>query len=71
MYPLRRKKYAKFRRWTIRKTHVIGAIWLLGVAISSPEYLMFRTRPFCFNRRLFRDCHPHWPASTSQKYTVL
>lgn len=71
MHPLKRKKRTKFRHWTIRKTHVILGIWLLGIAISLPEYLMFSAEPFCYNRRLYYDCRPLWPDSISDPYTVL
>lgn len=69
MYPLKRKKYSK--GWTLRKTQVILLIWLLGIGISTPEYLMFSAEPFCYNGQLVYDCRHSYGDSISDSYTVL
>ena len=71
MHPLKRKKPTKIRHWRVREKHVILGIWLLGIAISSPEYLMFRAEPFCFNQRLYFECRQLWPEAVSNSYTIL
>lgn len=71
MYPLRKKGSLKFRKWQMRKTHVIITIWSLGFAISLPEYLMFNAEPFCYNNRLYYECKQIWPGNISNQYTIL
>lgn len=71
MYPLGKKKGFKFCQLRVRKIHVIIFIWLVGIAISTPEYLMFSVNPFCYNKKLYFDCHQVWPESISNKYTIL
>lgn len=53
------------------KTHVICAIWLIGIAISLPEYLMFSAQPFCYDHKLYFDCRQLWKESISNSYTIL
>lgn len=64
-------KISKSVRVRLRQWHAIAAVWLVGVSISLPEYLMFRLEPFCYNNQLYHDCRPVWSESTSNSYTVL
>lgn len=69
MYPLHREARTGFQR--VRKNHVICAIWLLGLALSLPECLLFRTEAFCYNFNLFHQCELRGSEATQTVYTVL
>lgn len=71
MYPLRKKNTGNFRSWNVTKTHVIIGIWLVGIAISMPDYLMFRTMKFCYNDNYYYECRSIWPEYFADQYTTL
>lgn len=77
MYPLREKNSLKClccKRGTlvIGKSNVIAAIWIVGIAISSPEYLMNKATTFEWqNHQCYHECKVIWPGEISDAYTVL
>lgn len=68
LYPM---KKCSERVWKCSKNSVICGIWLSGIIISSPEYLMFGSTQFCYNRRYLHDCRNTWGERFSYYYTVL
>lgn len=71
MYPLRKNRYLRVRKWIVRKLHVIIGIWLLGFLVSLPEYLQFKRRPFCHEGQMYYECRSIWPDEASNQYSIL
>lgn len=69
MHPLHRETRNGFRR--VKKNHVICAIWLLGSALSLPEYLLYHVEPFCYNGKLYYSCQVSGSEETQMLYTIL
>lgn len=60
MDPFGQSPLSHLKNLPVSKTYVIVSIWLIGIVISLPEFLMFSIQPFCYNKTIYFDCRPLW-----------
>lgn len=56
MHPLEHKMPAKIGRVRVRQMHVIVAIWLVGIGLSSPDYYYMHMGPICYKPKHYMGC---------------
>lgn len=54
----------------VRKSHVIAAIWLLGIALAMPEYLNTNLEQFEYDGKTYFECKTA-TSFIADLYTVL
>lgn len=70
MYPFKKSSCSQAKICNINKSVIIAIVWLIGFAISLPEYLMFTVEPFPYNNGIYYECRQIWPDEITKHYTI-